>query len=306
MPAYRMSTHAYRRIDWAWVNLREELRMLDRKYEALYWFMVNDGDFTAVEKKKKFFKNYECSSKELREHQLANAQLLKQFRDFCSENGLVYWLEGGTLLGAIRHDGFIPWDDDIDVNMPMTDMLQLKKLLDERKTEFEFRNKYNCYLGCVVPGITVNTYPDCWIDIFPMSFIDCSNLGFNETKKAINACSKEMRNILKKKITIVPNQQDEFVDMEDKDDLRVKFIERTFLEYGNKLPTGPNPNCCYRALSAHNSPGGCDLFYTQDIFPLTTAEFEGETYAVPKNYHEWLTAYYGDYFHVPLNRVPKH
>lgn len=306
MPTYRMSTHTYRRVDWAWVNLREELRMLDRKYESMYWFLVNNGDFTSIEKKKQFFKGYECSNKELRERQLSNAQLLKKFRDLCTANGLMYWLEGGTLLGAIRHDGFIPWDDDIDVNMPLEDMLRLKTILKEEQSEFEFRDKYNCYLGCVVPGITTSKYPNCWIDIFPMSFIDCSILGFDETKMFINMCSKEMRTILKKKITIGSNQPDEFVNMEDKDDPRVQFIDKTFLEYNNKLPIGPNPNCCYRTLSAHNSPGGCDLFYTENVFPLTTATFEGETYTVPKNYHEWLTVYYGDYFHVPLSRVPKH
>lgn len=47
--------------------------------------------------------------------------LLREFIDVCKEHNLVYWAYGGTLLGAVRHKGYIPWDDDIDVAMPRED-----------------------------------------------------------------------------------------------------------------------------------------------------------------------------------------
>ena len=57
----------------------------------------------------------------LRQCQLVQLHLLHVFDRICKENGLRYLLEGGTLLGAMRHNGFIPWDDDVDVGMPIAD-----------------------------------------------------------------------------------------------------------------------------------------------------------------------------------------
>ena len=48
-------------------------------------------------------------------------EIFKYFQKLCKENGLRYWVGGGTLIGAMRHQGFIPWDDDIDVFMPRPD-----------------------------------------------------------------------------------------------------------------------------------------------------------------------------------------
>ena len=67
----------------------------------------------------------EISNAELKEHLL---DMLSALDAFCREHGLRYYLSGGTLLGAVRHKGFIPWDDDIDVNMPRPDCEKLLEL----------------------------------------------------------------------------------------------------------------------------------------------------------------------------------
>lgn len=63
------------------------------------------------------------------ETQALLVEMLQQFADYCQKHGLRYYLVGGTLLGAIRHKGFIPWDDDIDVGMPRPDYERFLELV---------------------------------------------------------------------------------------------------------------------------------------------------------------------------------
>lgn len=68
----------------------------------------------------------------LRKAQLRMLELLIFLDKICTENNLKYWIDSGTLLGAARHGGFIPWDDDTDVCMPREDAMKLKKLMGNK------------------------------------------------------------------------------------------------------------------------------------------------------------------------------
>ena len=61
--------------------------------------------------------------------------LLCELIRVCEENQLTYWACGGTCIGALRHDGFIPWDDDLDVYMPRDDYEKLWKIRDKFNSE---------------------------------------------------------------------------------------------------------------------------------------------------------------------------
>lgn len=75
----------------------------------------------------------------LRKFQKQDVELLKEFVRICDKHNLRYWLDFGSLLGAVRHKGFVPWDDDCDVSMPESDFLKLQEIVDE---EINFDMKY--------------------------------------------------------------------------------------------------------------------------------------------------------------------
>ena len=74
----------------------------------------------------------EINTKELKQIQLS---ILSEVHDFCQKNKLSYFLGYGTLLGAIRHGGYIPWDDDIDIVMPRGDYEKFIRMFEDDELE---------------------------------------------------------------------------------------------------------------------------------------------------------------------------
>ncbi len=109
-------------------------------------------------------------------------KMLKAFVKFCEENNLSYYLAGGTLLGAIRHKGFIPWDDDIDLLMPRPDYEKLKELTFEKPITKNIivqsiLNKDAIYPFCKICNINYRVKEEMWkeneksylwLDVFPI------------------------------------------------------------------------------------------------------------------------------------------
>lgn len=121
----------------------------------------------------------------LRKVQLVQLEILIEVDRACKENGIRYWLDSGTLLGAVRHKGFIPWDDDLDIAMQRADYDRFLELAPSILGENYFLQHWNNDPGYPLPWAKVrkkgtiyteyqfqnlNSYNGIYIDVFPFDF----------------------------------------------------------------------------------------------------------------------------------------
>lgn len=137
----------------------------------------------------------------LRQLQKTELSILKRFKQICDKHHLRYYLYGGTLLGAVRHEGFIPWDDDVDVCMPYSDYEIFLNVAKKELGEDYFLQTSESDKHFVAPFAKIrlnnSTFLDSkfakrhinhgiWIDIFPLIYT--SDLIANKQKRILKIC----------------------------------------------------------------------------------------------------------------------
>lgn len=247
----------------------------------------------------------------LRETQLAELEILIEFDKFCKENNLKYSLDSGTLLGAIRHKGFIPWDDDIDVSMPRADYEKLYALITEKGGKIaenlelvpdRGENARLPFMKIVDKNIFVKSaigeaVENLWIDIFPFD-------GFPaDDKKA----EKLWKRLAKYKRICLYN----YANCSQHKGIK-KLVRKLFAVYAKayglhrairnidkiakKYPFGD----CERVGMVVWSMIGIRGKVPNDSFEkLVEVEFEGKKFPSIYSWHEYLCGLYGDYMQLP-------
>lgn len=240
----------------------------------------------------------------LREHQLALCTLLKEFDRVCRKLDIPYVLFAGTLLGAVRHEGFIPWDDDLDVMMLRADydrfLREAPAVLDAE--EFYLQGEFSEHWPMFFSKLRLNgttclekfhprdplIHQGVYIDIFP-----CDNARNSRWGRKLQFAAS--------KFVIAKSLYTRGYDTNS-------WKKKQFMAICRWLPSGIFLRMVKGGKEdsrlVHSFLGGASV-YEKNIFERSffqkraTLLFEGEFYPVPCDYEALLNVLYGDYVKLP-------
>lgn len=237
--------------------------------------------------------------------QSAQLKILKEIDRVCKQNNIAYWLAFGTAIGAVRHQGFIPWDDDIDIFMLAKDLEKLEKYQDcfsknvfiqSRRTDPE----YGLMITRVRDSNTTlieNSEKDrdinhgIFVDIYPLYNVPLNKIA----QMAFFANSLLARLLLYGK---VPKHHGLLMKIGSRiilactsEKFRKNQVERIYRDMINQPETG---YLSYAYGSKTNR-----VFPKEYFLPSITVQFEDINVPIQKNYDEILTEIYGDYMKLP-------
>lgn len=236
--------------------------------------------------------------------------ILLYFKDFCKEKNLHFYLSGGTLLGAIRHHGFIPWDDDIDVCMPRMDYERLIEEYSNRYQKYSLRSeKLGNFTAPFAKLVDTDTRIDLqyttddinsqlWIDIFPVD-------GLPESLDEVETIYKKC-NFYRRIFFITDAKLGEGKNIFHK---YIKYILKPLsLLYGKKrcvkkieqiAQKYQYEQCKYVGAITWGLYGAGERMLKSEFEKQVMVEFEGHEFPTFSCWDSYLHGLYGDYMKLP-------
>ena len=275
--------------------------------DQMFWWSMNQPGETLSETKKRFFLNMPKAEGNLRNRQNEYVAVLSELKRLLDENDIPFWLMGGTMVGALRHKGFVTWDDDIDISMMYQDKEKLFKLVRESDT-LCIEEVYWCgntVLRC--PRVKFkDTSRIGLVDIFLWETATNEPTGFNPLWRKRNMCSNKMNaeyRKIKPRLHHIYNGES-IVDPHDVE-LLEDIFSRNRMECMKMCGTGGTT--IYGSIDMWFQAGKWLAVYAQeDVFPMRTVEFEGEIYQTPQASEQFLSDQYGDWMSLPSKVRPSH
>ena len=302
LPSYRASRDATK-------ALSEKITSLDEKMEYYFWLlsMQQQKSTDISEVKKQVFLSMPKAEEPRRTYQLIMNFILRRIKQICIENRIDFFLDGGTLIGAIRHNGFIPWDDDIDISMFTDQFFALKKAI-ENDEFLELAYYYNRG-GEVYIKVKLKQRECFFVDIFLREYLD---IGISEVEaftKKLKVLNKELKVMIKDTIDsqfsdldwTFPHkneQLDKIVDGFWNEIKKMKIFQNNRSKFTCASPITPEwVMNCFGAIFPYDT-----------VLPLSSdsVEFEKVYYNVPNDYNQYLFCYYGDIWSLPKSITPLH
>lgn len=249
----------------------------------------------------------EYKRRTLRQCQLKQLGILAEIDRICGRHGIRYWLDGGSLLGAVRHGGFIPWDDDIDIAMTLDDLERFKKVApqelpasltlqtpqseDTKEPIVKVRDLNSFF---VEPGddFSAGYEKGLYVDIFP--FIDYPDVSRGFAKRYGRGISK-CYSIL---------HRPHHYSLRSAAELPWFAAQYALCRMAWKLAFAFRKKGTYMSNTLVNNGYGI-MHLKKSIFPLGTITFEGRTFSAPHDPDAYLHDLYNDYMQIPPKEKQK-
>lgn len=245
-------------------------------------------------------------------------EILLEIHRICEENKITYWLEAGTLLGAVRHKGFIPWDDDCDVAMPRKDYEKFLKIAQEKLPDNMFLQTEKTDSEYPIPWakirkngtILIETgesgeekyHHGIFVDIFPYDYYESEEIirKLQWARRTKDEKNKYPRGSLKRILFGLYANILLYVPIHNIERKRKYLVEHRE-EYNSKN---------YHYFSYAADVGDVCVTTIDDVLPTRLGKniFEGVSFYVPNNFDNVLKANYGtNYMKLPpINQRKTH
>lgn len=242
---------------------------------------------------------YNPEGSRLRTDQMKILEVLTVFAQICKENDIKWWLDSGTLLGAARHGGFIPWDDDADVCVLKKDLPKLRRVL-RKNSENQF------FYSCIQSDVEhVNPFGKFRMKAGGVESTDRRAVHFKYNGMGMDVFAIEYApkwaSHAAKFVYFNLQHPTQYIKNKFVRRLFIRLVE--FLSFYILIPPirvlgwifNPKKQYHYELGSGFYNA----IYYKEQIFPLSTISFEGQVFPAPKDVDLYLTNLYDDWHKIP-------